>query len=68
MLAMIDKAAVAFTSWSQTPVAERAALLCRIADILERHMDELIALCIKQLSPLPTTTPPINEQVGVVPL
>ena len=48
MLAMIDKAEVAFASWSKTPVAERAALLCRIADILERHMDELIALCIKE--------------------
>jgi RHH-type proline utilization regulon transcriptional repressor/proline dehydrogenase/delta 1-pyrroline-5-carboxylate dehydrogenase len=48
MLAMIDTAAIAFSSWSQTPVVERAALLCRVADILERHTDELIALCIKE--------------------
>ncbi len=48
MLAMIDNAQVAFASWSQTPVAERAALLCRIADVLEHHRDELIALCIKE--------------------
>jgi RHH-type proline utilization regulon transcriptional repressor/proline dehydrogenase/delta 1-pyrroline-5-carboxylate dehydrogenase len=48
MLAMIESAQAAFTSWSQTPVSERAALLCRIADILEHHMDELIALCIKE--------------------
>jgi RHH-type proline utilization regulon transcriptional repressor/proline dehydrogenase/delta 1-pyrroline-5-carboxylate dehydrogenase len=48
MLVMIDNAEVAFNSWSTIPVAERAALLCRIADILERHMDELIALCIKE--------------------
>ena len=48
MLAMIDKAETAFASWSKTSVAERAALLCRVADILERHMDELIALCIKE--------------------
>lgn len=48
MVAMIDKAETAFVSWSQTPVAERAELLCRIADILERHMDELIAMCIKE--------------------
>jgi RHH-type proline utilization regulon transcriptional repressor/proline dehydrogenase/delta 1-pyrroline-5-carboxylate dehydrogenase len=48
MLAMISKAETAFISWSQTPVEERAALLCRIGDILERHMDELIALCIKE--------------------
>jgi len=48
MQAMIDKAEVAFVLWSKTSVNERAALLCRIADILERHMNELIALCIKE--------------------
>lgn len=48
MLVMIDNAQQAFVSWSKTPVTERAALLCRIADILERHMEELIALCIKE--------------------
>ncbi|MGK0337536.1 MAG: RHH-type proline utilization regulon transcriptional repressor/proline dehydrogenase [Candidatus Azotimanducaceae bacterium] len=48
MLAMIDKAQTAFASWSQTPVSERAALLRRVADVLEHHMDELIALCIKE--------------------
>ena len=48
MRSMIDNAEQAFASWSQTPVTERAELLCRIADILERHMDELIALCIKE--------------------
>ncbi|MEW6981416.1 bifunctional proline dehydrogenase/L-glutamate gamma-semialdehyde dehydrogenase PutA [Colwelliaceae bacterium 6471] len=48
MLAMIETAETAFTSWSQTPVSERAALLYRVADILERHMDELIAMCIKE--------------------
>jgi RHH-type proline utilization regulon transcriptional repressor/proline dehydrogenase/delta 1-pyrroline-5-carboxylate dehydrogenase len=48
MLAMIDTAETAFASWSTTPVTERAALLCRVADILERHTDELIALCIKE--------------------
>jgi RHH-type proline utilization regulon transcriptional repressor/proline dehydrogenase/delta 1-pyrroline-5-carboxylate dehydrogenase len=48
MLEMIDTAETAFTSWSKTPVSERADLLCRVADILERHTDELIALCIKE--------------------
>ncbi|MFT6903199.1 MAG: RHH-type proline utilization regulon transcriptional repressor/proline dehydrogenase [Colwellia sp.] len=48
MLAMIDTAEMAFSSWSTTPVTERAALLCSVADILERHTDELIALCIKE--------------------
>ncbi|MDO6426773.1 bifunctional proline dehydrogenase/L-glutamate gamma-semialdehyde dehydrogenase PutA [Thalassotalea sp. 1_MG-2023] len=48
MLAMIDTAENVLASWSQTPVTERAALLYRIADILERHMNELIAMCIKE--------------------
>ncbi|MDT0593297.1 bifunctional proline dehydrogenase/L-glutamate gamma-semialdehyde dehydrogenase PutA [Glaciecola petra] len=48
MLSKLEKAEKAFASWSQTPVAERAALLIRTADILERHMDELIGLCIKE--------------------
>ena len=48
MRAMIDKAESAFTSWSKTSVNERADLLCRIGDILERHMNELISLCIKE--------------------
>ncbi|NVJ50138.1 MAG: bifunctional proline dehydrogenase/L-glutamate gamma-semialdehyde dehydrogenase PutA [Gammaproteobacteria bacterium] len=48
MLKKLDLAQAAFTSWSTTPVSERAELLRRTADILERHMDELIALCIKE--------------------
>ncbi|GAA5134408.1 bifunctional proline dehydrogenase/L-glutamate gamma-semialdehyde dehydrogenase PutA [Thalassotalea piscium] len=48
MLAMIDTAESAFETWSKTPVAERAELLCRVADKLEEHMDELIAICIKE--------------------
>ena len=48
MLALIDTAQNTFISWSKTPVTERSTLLCRIADILERHRDELIALCIKE--------------------
>ncbi|MGL1958041.1 MAG: bifunctional proline dehydrogenase/L-glutamate gamma-semialdehyde dehydrogenase PutA [Colwellia sp.] len=48
MLTMLDNAQAAFTTWSKTKVTERAALLACIADILERHMAELIALCIKE--------------------
>jgi len=48
MLAIINNAEVAFATWSQTLVNERADLLCRIGDILERHINELIALCIKE--------------------
>lgn len=48
MLTKLDTAHKAFTSWSQTPVSERANLLLRTSDILERHMDELIGICIKE--------------------
>jgi RHH-type proline utilization regulon transcriptional repressor/proline dehydrogenase/delta 1-pyrroline-5-carboxylate dehydrogenase len=48
MLAKLDKAHAAFTTWSQTPITERANLLFRTSDILERHMDELIGICIKE--------------------
>jgi RHH-type transcriptional regulator, proline utilization regulon repressor / proline dehydrogenase / delta 1-pyrroline-5-carboxylate dehydrogenase len=48
MVAMIDRAQAAFAEWSVKPCTERAELLRRIADILERHTDELIALCIKE--------------------
>jgi len=48
MLEKLTIADEAFASWSQTPVAERAEIITRGADILERHMDELIGLCIKE--------------------
>lgn len=53
MLDKLNTASDAFSSWSQTPVATRADLLRRTADILERHMDELIALCIKEAGKIP---------------
>jgi RHH-type proline utilization regulon transcriptional repressor/proline dehydrogenase/delta 1-pyrroline-5-carboxylate dehydrogenase len=48
MQTMLENADKAFASWSQTPVKERADLLRRVADILERHHDELVAICIKE--------------------
>lgn len=48
MRAMMNEAESAFILWSKTTVDERAALLYRIADLLERHTSELIALCIKE--------------------
>ncbi|MBV2134700.1 bifunctional proline dehydrogenase/L-glutamate gamma-semialdehyde dehydrogenase PutA [Pseudomonas sp. MAP12] len=43
--AVMDGLAAAFPRWSATPVAERAALLERLADLLEAHRAELLALC-----------------------
>jgi RHH-type proline utilization regulon transcriptional repressor/proline dehydrogenase/delta 1-pyrroline-5-carboxylate dehydrogenase len=48
MLDMLSRTTTAAESWSKVPVEERAGLLMRTADILERHMDELIGLCIKE--------------------
>jgi RHH-type proline utilization regulon transcriptional repressor/proline dehydrogenase/delta 1-pyrroline-5-carboxylate dehydrogenase len=48
MMTMLSQAEAAFDSWSETCVRERAAFLYAIADSLEAHMDELIALCIKE--------------------
>jgi len=48
MLALVDTAEKAFPQWSSLPVQKRANILRRTADILERHRDELIALCIKE--------------------
>jgi len=48
MQQLISNAQTAFNDWSQKPVKERADILRRTADILERHRDELIAICIKE--------------------
>ncbi|MCG9770546.1 bifunctional proline dehydrogenase/L-glutamate gamma-semialdehyde dehydrogenase PutA [Pseudoalteromonas sp. A22] len=48
MQSVLANADAAFESWSQTSVEERANLLRRTADILERHHDELVAICIKE--------------------
>jgi len=44
----LDRAEAAFAQWSQRPVSQRADLLRRVGDILERHRYELIGLCIKE--------------------
>ncbi len=48
MSRMLENAEAAYQSWSETDVKARADLLRRTADILERHSDELIAICIKE--------------------
>ncbi|MBN7797922.1 bifunctional proline dehydrogenase/L-glutamate gamma-semialdehyde dehydrogenase PutA [Parahaliea mediterranea] len=44
----LDRAHTAFPAWAGRPVSERADILRRIADALEAHRDELIALCAKE--------------------
>ena len=46
--AALDAAELAFPRWNATPVRERAACLRRLADLLEEHMPELIALCARE--------------------
>ena len=44
----ITRAHAAFPAWSGTPVAERAAILERLADSLEAQRDDLMALCVQE--------------------
>ncbi|QIB67259.1 bifunctional proline dehydrogenase/L-glutamate gamma-semialdehyde dehydrogenase PutA [Kineobactrum salinum] len=46
--AAVAAAQQAAPGWTETPVAERAALLRSLADALEQHRHELIALCCKE--------------------
>ncbi|WMN59126.1 bifunctional proline dehydrogenase/L-glutamate gamma-semialdehyde dehydrogenase PutA [Pseudoalteromonas xiamenensis] len=48
MKQLVANAEAAFQTWTKTPVQERADILRRTADALERHRDELIAMCIKE--------------------
>ena len=52
MKIIIDHAQAAFAQWRSTPLSDRANLLRRIANALEKHRDELIALCIKEAGKL----------------
>ncbi len=46
--AAIDRAHAAFPAWTSTPVDDRAACLERLADLLEKHRDELMAICVQE--------------------
>jgi RHH-type transcriptional regulator, proline utilization regulon repressor / proline dehydrogenase / delta 1-pyrroline-5-carboxylate dehydrogenase len=46
--AAITSAASAFSAWSATPVASRAAALDRLADLLERDCERLMAICVHE--------------------
>ncbi len=64
MKAAIDRAEAAFPAWSSTPVAERARLLNVLADALEAHRDELMAICVKEAGKtVPDSVAEIREAV-----
>ena len=42
------KATTGFASWSKTPAETRALALEKFADLLEQHLPELMAICIKE--------------------
>lgn len=44
----LDVAEASFPQWYQTPVSQRAAVLERMADLLEDNEGELIALCTRE--------------------
>ena len=44
----VARAQAAFPAWSATPVERRAATLERLADLLEQHREELMALCVQE--------------------
>ncbi len=44
----IGRARAAFPGWAQTPANQRADIVERMADVLETHLAELIALCCKE--------------------
>ena len=46
--AAITRAHAAFPAWSATPVEQRAACLDRLAELLEQHRDELMAICVQE--------------------
>ncbi|MGP4844261.1 bifunctional proline dehydrogenase/L-glutamate gamma-semialdehyde dehydrogenase PutA [Marinobacter sp. 1Y8] len=44
----LDVASGAFKSWNETPVEERARCLERYADLMEKHLEELMAICSRE--------------------
>ena len=46
--AAITRAHAAFPAWQSTSVEQRAAALERLADLLEQHGDELMAICVQE--------------------
>ena len=47
--AAVSRALAASRDWARTPVAERAGILARFADVVERDEDELAALIVAEM-------------------
>jgi RHH-type transcriptional regulator, proline utilization regulon repressor / proline dehydrogenase / delta 1-pyrroline-5-carboxylate dehydrogenase len=60
--AAITRAHAAFRSWTATPVEQRAACLDRLADLLEEHREELMAICVQEaFKPIPDAIGEVRE-------
>ena len=53
MQSKLENSQQAFVAWSKLNVKKRAEILYNTADLLEVHMDELIAICIKEAGKTP---------------
>jgi len=49
----LQRSQAAFDSWSKLAVKERAKILYTTADLLEKNIDELMAICIKEAGKTP---------------
>jgi malonate-semialdehyde dehydrogenase (acetylating)/methylmalonate-semialdehyde dehydrogenase len=45
---VVETSAAALAAWSETPVVERARLMFRFRNLLEKHFDELAALVTRE--------------------
>jgi RHH-type proline utilization regulon transcriptional repressor/proline dehydrogenase/delta 1-pyrroline-5-carboxylate dehydrogenase len=60
----LDRAAAAASAWAATPVAARAACLCRAADALEARMPVLMGLLVREAGKsLPNAVGEVREAV-----
>lgn len=62
--AAFKKAGKAFISWDNTPASERAAILNKAGDLMEEHMEHLMAICIKEAGKnIPDSIAEVREAV-----
>ncbi|MGN6375601.1 MAG: L-glutamate gamma-semialdehyde dehydrogenase [Sphingomonas sp.] len=60
----IDRAQAAFPKWTARPVDERASMLEKLGNLLEKHRDELMALCVQEADKtIPDSLAEVREAV-----